>query len=164
MNKKVAALLGTIVLGGSTSALAAQNYILHFQGRSWSSWQANKASTSGATIYESRSNSSVWTDITLNYDGNARISNSSVDGAINSSIRSHCGTATNNTCLIHCYSAGCMRAKKAITDIRNGTVGGAADTLAGLLYMEGSGDASGGTDLAEVSTAGFTGFMSKILG
>jgi hypothetical protein len=164
MNKKLAALIATMIVGGSTSALAAQNYILHFQGRSWSAWQANKASTSGTTIYESRSNSSVWSDVTLSYDGNARIANATVDGAINSSIRSHCGTATNNTCIIHCYSAGCMRAKKAITDIRNGTVGGAADTLAGLLYMEGSGNASGGTDLAEVSTAGFTGFISKIMG
>ena len=162
--KKLSALAIAIVTGLGTNALASQNYILHFQGRNWSSWQSSRANTSGTTVYESRSGSSLWTDITVNFDGNARLNNSSVDGAINSTIRTYCGTYTYNTCVIHCYSAGCNRAKKAIDDIRNGAVGGGADGLAGLLWMHGSGDASGGTDLAELSTGGFTGFLAKILG
>jgi hypothetical protein len=164
MDKKLVAVAVAIGMAGASSAFAGTNYILHFQGRNWSSWQSNRANTSGATLYESRSGSSGWTDVTFNFDGNVRLANTSVDNAINSWIRSYCGSATANTCILHCYSAGCNRVKKAIDDIRNGANGGGPDGLAGVLWMHGSGDASGGTDLAELSTSGFTGFLAKILG
>jgi hypothetical protein len=82
---------------------------------------------------------------------------------VNHALRAYCGSGSGNVCIVHCYSVGCFRAKKAIDDIRAG-VGGSADSLAGLLYMEGSGSAAGGTDLAEIATGLFTGWLAKILG
>ncbi|HWE30391.1 MAG TPA: hypothetical protein VHB97_20435, partial [Polyangia bacterium] len=64
-----------------------------------------------------------------------------------------------NNCIIHCYSAGCLRMLKATYDLRAG-----GNSLPGLLYAEGSGSASGGTKLAEISTQGLTGLIAKITG
>lgn len=139
----------------SSQARAADN-ILYVQGRAQGSWDKNVAALSGTS----------FVNRTLTFNGNTRIASAETDSttnpnSVNYAIRQYC--SAGNSCIIHCYSTGCYRVKKAIDNIRNG-VGGAADSLAGLLYIEASGDASGGTDIAEIATEGFTGWIAKLFG
>lgn len=154
---------------GATAVAApaadAANYILHFQGRSQSGW---KTDANGARMTLANTSGTTWINKTFTFNGNARIVSTETDSttntnSVNYAIRTFCGTGTGNTCIIHAYSTGCARAKKAIDNIRNG-VGGTANTLSGLLYLEGSGCADGGTDLAEISTGKWTGWLAKLLG
>lgn len=158
-------LVGFAVLALAAPVASAGNYILHFQGRSQAAW---KSDPSGARMTLAATSGTTWINKTFTFNGNARIVSTETDSttnvnSVNYAIRTYCGTGTGNTCLIHAYSTGCARADKAIDDIRNG-VGGAANSLSGLLYMEGSGCADGGTDLAELSTGFFTGWLAKLLG
>jgi hypothetical protein len=156
---------------GAVTALpetaSAGNYVLHFQGRSQGSWTSNTTSGTRMPLADVAVNG--WTNKTFTFNGNARIisneTDSSIDvNSVNYALRTFCGTGTGNACIVHCYSTGCYRAMKAIDDIRSGYGGQVSNSLAGLLYMEGSGSAAGGTDLAEISTGLFTGWMAKILG
>lgn len=158
-----------LVFGIAALAMAvpasAANYILHFQGRSQGSW---KSDPSGARMTLAATSGTTWINKTFTFNGSARLTSTETDSttntnSVNYAIRTYCGTGTGNNCIIHAYSTGCARVDKAIDNIRNG-VGGTANTLSGLLYMEGSGCADGGTDLAEISSSGFTGFIAKLLG
>jgi hypothetical protein len=168
MKNSVALALGTLVgLAGLSEAQAAGNYVLHFHGRSQGSWTSN--TTTGARMPLADVAANGWTNMTFTYNGNARIigneTDSSIDvNSVNYALRTYCGTGTGNACIVHCYSAGCYRAMKAIDDIRSGYGGQVSNSLAGMLYMEGSGSAAGGTDLAELATGLFTSWMAKILG
>jgi hypothetical protein len=165
MKKLVTVSLGLLGgLAGLANAHAA-NYVLHFHGRSQGSWMSSEG---GARMALANVATNGWTNKTFSYNGNARIVSNETDSttdvnSVNYALRTYCGTGTGNACIVHCYSAGCLRALKAIDDIRAG-YGGAANSLAGLLYMEGSGSVEGGTDLAELATGLFTGWIAKILG
>jgi hypothetical protein len=168
--KKLTALVFAAVGAMTVTALpeaSAGNYVLHFQGRSQGSWTSNTTTGTRMPLADVAANG--WTNNTFTFNGNARIisneTDSSIDvNSVNYALRTFCGTGTGNACIVHCYSTGCYRAMKAIDDIRAGYGGQVANSLAGLLYMEGSGSAAGGTDLAEIATGLFTGWMAKILG
>lgn len=159
------ALIAGILAVATAAPAVAGNYILHFHGRSQSGW---KTDSLGARMVLADTTGTTWVNKTFTYNGNARLTSTETDSttntqSVNYAIRTYCGTGTGNTCIIHAYSTGCNRTDKAIDDIRNG-VGGTANTLSGLMYIEGSGCADGGTDLAELSTSGFTGFIAKLTG
>jgi len=155
--------LSTIVAGSSIASAA--NYILHVHGRSQQGW---KSDPNGARMVLADTSGTTWINRTLAFNGNARLTSTETDSttntnSVNYAIRTFCGTGTGNTCIVHCYSTGCLRVDKAIDNIRNG-VGGTANTLSGLLYIQASASASGGTDLAEIATGKFTGWLAKLLG
>jgi hypothetical protein len=164
-NRAAQLIASMIVVAATAPAADAANYILHFQGRSQQTW---KTDASGTRMVLADTSGTTWVNKTFTFNGNARLASTETDSttntnSVNYAIRTYCGTGTGNTCVIHAYSTGCARTAKAIDDIRNG-VGGTANTLSGLLYIEGSGCADGGTDLAELSTGKFTGWLSKLLG
>lgn len=163
--RTLATLLGALIVLSLASTADAGNYILHFQGRSQSAW---KSDSLGARMVVADTSGTTWIDKTFTFDGSARLASTATDSttnpqSVNYALRTYCGSGTGNSCIVHCYSMGCLRMAKAIDDIRNG-VGGTANSLSGLLYIEGSGDAEGGTDLAEISTGFWTGWLAKLLG
>jgi hypothetical protein len=167
MRKLLAFAVG--VLASTAAAVPsahAGNYVLHFHGRSQGSWMSTDG---GARMPLANVSANGWTNKTFTYNGSARIigneTDSSIDvNSVNYALRTYCGTGSGNVCIVHCYSTGCYRAMKAVDDIRSGYGGQVSNSLAGMLYMEGSGSAAGGTDLAELSTGLFTSWMAKILG
>jgi hypothetical protein len=132
------------VVGLSAPAFAG-NYVVFLQGRSWASWNGETVSASG------------WTSITLAYNGNAVINGPETNTTVKNALSTYC--SGGNSCIIHCYSAGCLRMLKATYDLHAG-----GNNLPGLLYAEASGSAAGGTKLAEVSTQGLTSLIAKVIG
>jgi hypothetical protein len=123
----------------------AENSVLHFQGRSWGSWN-------GETVIQSS-----WTTRTFNFSGSSRLDSPETNVTVRGAIATYCSGA--NSCIIVCYSAGCNRVLKAIDDLR-----ASGNTLPGLFWIQSAGSAAGGTKLAEVATSGFTGFIAKLFG
>lgn len=123
----------------------AGSYVLHIQGRGWNNWSAEKPAMSG------------WTNVTLSFNGSAKLNGYETNTTVRNAVATYCGSG--NSCIIHAYSAGCLRMLKAVSDLR-----ASGNTLPGLLWSEGSACASGGTKLASMSTKGFTGFLAKLLG
>ncbi len=147
MRKSVFA-AAAIVAGMFVSAPAfAGNYVVFLQGRGWASWNGETVTAAG------------WTSVTLAFNGNAKLDGPETNTTVKNAISTYCGTGTGNSCVIHCYSAGCLRMLKAVKDLRAG-----GNTLSGLLFAEGSGSAAGGTKLAELSTTGLTKYLAKIIG
>jgi hypothetical protein len=130
---------------GAAGPAFAGNYVVYLQGRGWASWNGETVSASG------------WTNVTLSYNGNAVLNGPETNTTVRNAIGTYC--SGGNSCIVHCYSAGCNRMLKAVYDLRAG-----GNSLPGLLYAEGSGSAAGGTKLAEVSTQGLTSVIAKILG
>ncbi len=115
----------------SSEAVAGQ-YILYLHGRSSQGWGRPTAAVSG------------WTNVTLSYDGNARLANASVSGVIRQTVRTYC--SADNACVIACHSAGCLRTLYAVEQLR------AEKVPLNLLFVEAAASAAGGTRLAELST------------
>lgn len=132
---------------GSTTTTTTSTYrfALYFHGRSMKNWSPQVANASG------------WTNVTFSYDGSSRINSDATNVVVKNGIADKCGSGKQ--CVIHCYSAGCYRAFKAISDLR-----AAGNTLPGLLWIEASGSAAGGSRLAEIATKGLTGFLAKLFG
>jgi hypothetical protein len=123
----------------------ADNYIVFLQGRGWASWNGETVSANG------------WTSVTLGYNGNAAINGPETNTTVRNALAAYC--SGGNNCIVHCYSAGCLRMLKATYDLR-----ASGNSLPGLLYAEGSASAAGGTKLAELSTQGLTKYIAKLLG
>jgi hypothetical protein len=134
----------TLVSIGAPDA-AAGNFIVHVQGRGWSGWNDEVPFVSG------------WQTITLPFNGNAKLNGPETNTTVRNALTSYC--TNGNNCVVHCYSAGCLRVLKAVSDLRAGGNG-----LGGLLWVEGSASAAGGTKLASVSTSGFTSLLAKLIG
>jgi hypothetical protein len=141
----VSGIIGIVALAALPSAANATNYILYLQGRGWGTWDnMQSASTS-------------YTNHFLTFDGNKPLNDAGVISTINNAILNDCRGA--NTCVIHCYSAGCLRMQKAVSDLK-----AQGNTFPGLLWAEASASAAGGTKLAELSTKGGTKYLAKIIG
>ncbi|HEY5952626.1 MAG TPA: hypothetical protein VIV40_44310 [Kofleriaceae bacterium] len=125
----------------------ATNYVFHMQGRGWKGWD-NMQSVSATG----------WTNMYFNYDGNSALTNSTTTTEINNALTTYCDT-TANSCVLLCYSAGCLRMVKAVQDLR-----AQGHALSGLLWAEAAASAAGGTGLAELATQGGTKILAKILG
>jgi hypothetical protein len=153
------------VLVAAAPAAEATNYIVHVQGARQAGW---KSDPNGARMVLANTTGTTWINKTLLFNGSARLTSTETDStsntnSVNYALRTYCGTGTGNTCIVHCYSAGCLRTSKAIDNIRNG-VGGTANSLSGLLYIESAAGCHGGTDLAEISTGFWTGWLAKLIG
>ncbi len=125
----------------------ATNYMFHMQGRGWKGWDSMQSVSANA-----------WTNMYFNYDGNSALTNSTTTTEINNALISYCNTASN-ACLILCYSAGCLRMQKAVSDLH-----AAGYPLSSILWAEATASAAGGTGLAELATNGGTQILAKILG
>lgn len=137
-------LAAIVIMLWMSAEASAGSYIIYAQGRSWGSWKTDTASVSG------------YSNITLAFEGNKRI-NSSATTTVKNAIASYC--SGGNGCIVHCYSAGCLRTLKAVSDLRSG-----GNTLPGLLWVEASGSAAGGSELAELATSGGTKYLAKLIG
>jgi hypothetical protein len=93
----------------------------------------------------------------MTYNGSDPLSGSSADANIRNAISAYC--ASGHSCVLHCYSAGCLRMLKAVSDLR-----AQGNTLPGLQWAQASGSAAGGSRLAEISTRGLTGMLAKLTG
>jgi hypothetical protein len=142
----VAAAVGLFTMFAAAKEARAANYIIYLQGRGWQNWDSMQSA-----------NVSGWTNDYIAFDGNAPLNDSSTISAINSRITSHC--QSGNTCVIQCYSAGCLRMQKAVSDLR-----AAGNSLSGLNWADATASAAGGTHLAELATGAGTGLIAKILG
>jgi hypothetical protein len=125
---RLAAVVGSLV---ASEAVAGQ-YVLYLHGRSSQSWGRSLMAVSG------------WTNVTLSYDGNARLANASVSGLIRQTVRNYC--SGDNSCVIACHSAGCLRTLYAVEQLR------AEQVPLAVLWVEAAASAAGGTRLAEIST------------
>lgn len=144
MRVSLAALVFAVLSVASSSADAA-NYVLYFHGRGQGSWNGEVANAAG------------WTNVTFSYNGNAKLNGNETNVTVTNAISTYC--SGGNACIIHCYSAGCLRTLKAVSDLRAG-----GNSLPGLYWAEASGSAAGGTKLAELSTSGWTKYIAKLLG
>jgi hypothetical protein len=134
----------TVVVGFVTPAYGGR-FVVFLQGRGWASWNGETVAASG------------WTSVTLSFNGNAPLNSNETNVTVRNAIATYC--SGGNQCIIHCYSAGCLRMLKAVYDLR-----ASGNTLSGLLYAQGAGSAAGGTPLAELSTGGLTRYIAKLLG
>jgi hypothetical protein len=145
MTRPLTLVASLAVVAALAAPALAGNYVVYLQGRGWASWNGETISASG------------WTNVTLSYNGNAVLNGAETNTTVRNAIASYC--SGGNQCILHCYSAGCLRMLKAVYDLR-----ATGNSLPGLLYAEGSGSAAGGTKLAEISTQGLTGIIAKLLG
>src|SRR3954471_18264110 len=83
------------LLIGFASQASAANYVLYLQGRGWASWNGETLAASG------------WTNVTLSFNGNAVINGPETNTTVKNAISTYC--SGTNHCIIHCYSAGCLR-------------------------------------------------------
>jgi len=142
--------LATLVIAVSIFAAApagAANYMFHMQGRGWKGWDNTQTVSANA-----------WTNMFFQYDGNASLTDSTTTSEINNALINYCNT-TSNSCVILCYSAGCLRMQKAVSDLH-----AAGYPLSSILWAEAAGSAAGGTGLAELATQGGTKILAKLLG
>lgn len=140
----VVAAAAAVATVGFVKEAKAGNYIIYAQGRSMKSWTPATANASG------------WTNVTLGYDGSQALTGTATT-ILKNTIATYCGPG--NSCVVHCYSAGCLRTLKAVSDLR-----AEGNTLPGLMWAEASGSAAGGSKLAELSTKGLTGMIAKLFG
>ncbi len=129
-----------------TSDAQAGNYILYFHGRSQSGWAGNELVIPPAG----------WTNVTFSYNGSERINGDATNVTVRNALSTYC--TNGNICIVNAYSAGVFRVLKAMHDL--GNRGG----IPGLAYVNAGASAAGGSALAELSTRGITGLLSKIFG
>jgi hypothetical protein len=148
-----AAFASAAVAFSAAGSASAGQYVIHLHGRGNQCWPG-----SGSDCSTGRYVPSVpgWTNVTLTYNGSDALE-SSVDGTVRSTIQNYCGSG--HSCVVHCYSAGCLRMLKAVSDLR-----ATGNSVPGLLWAEASASAAGGTKLASTSTSGLTGFAAKLFG
>src|SRR5688572_14186618 len=113
-------LVAVLALAAAAPAAEATNYVFHMQGRGWKGWDNMQSVTATG-----------WTNMYFNYDGNSSLTNSTTTSEINNALTTYCNSSAN-ACVILCYSAGCLRMQKAVSDLR--AVG---HPLSGLLWAEG---------------------------
>lgn len=136
-----------LAITAAAPAAEATNYVFHVQGRGWKGWDSMQ--TVSAT---------GWTNMFFNFDGNSSLTNSTTTSEINNALTTYCNSSANS-CVVLCYSAGCLRMQKAVSDLR-----AAGNPLSGLLWMYATGSAAGGTGLAELATQSFTRLIAKLIG
>jgi hypothetical protein len=103
MNRSLIA-LGFVATLAISSVADAGYYVVHVQGRGWKNWTAEKPSMGG------------WTNITLAFNGSAKLNGNETNVTVRNAINTYC--SGGNYCIVHCYSAGCLRTLKAVSDLR----------------------------------------------
>jgi hypothetical protein len=93
----------------------------------------------------------------MSYNGSGALADSAIDTNIRNTISAYC--RNGNICVIHCYSAGCLRMLKAVADLA-----ALGKPAVGLQWAEASGSAAGGSPLANIATGALTGMFAKLIG
>lgn len=140
-----AVVIGIVILW-SVAVADAANYVIYAQGRGWKDWSsAERVNVTGSS----------WTNVTVAYDGG-----SSIRGPATTTLRTvleqRCATSTGNTCIVVCYSAGCLRFLKAISD--------SSVTSFNIVRVTAIASAAGGTKGAEALTTGSLKTVAKLFG
>lgn len=144
------AAIGLVIVVMSFAAMRTADatcYAAHMQGRGWKGWDSmqNIAANNCTNVF-------------FNYDGNSSLTDSTTTSEINNWLINTCNT-TSNSCVMLCYSAGCLRMQKAVSDLH-----AAGYPLSGILWAEATAGAAGGTGLAELATSGGTKIIAKLIG
>lgn len=134
---RLPALLVACCLVAAVAPLSAEagDYVLYLHGRGNTRWNHSVAAAPG------------WTNVTLSYDGSARLSDATTSSQVRNGVARYCSGA--NVCVVVCHSAGCMRFLKAMDELR------ATGREPSVLWAEAAGSSAGGTKLAEAATATF---------
>jgi hypothetical protein len=139
----IAAVLGVVAMADTASAT---NYILYAQGRGWTSWSSQeRVNVTGSS----------WTPVYIAYDGGASI-NGPATTTLRTQLEQKCAASTGNTCIVVCYSAGCLRFLKAMHD--------SSVTSFNIVRVSAIASAAGGTKIAQAVTSGSLKTVAKLLG
>lgn len=145
MKTSIALSIATALFCIAGSASAA-NYVIYAQGRGWKDWSTQERVNVAA---------SSWTNVTVAYDGGASI-NGPATTTLRLALEQRCATSTGNTCVVVCYSAGCLRFLKAIHD--------SSVTSFNIVRVSAIASAAGGTKGAEALTTGSLKTVAKLFG
>lgn len=132
----------------TTTTTTTNNKIVYLHGRSMGTWPAAaKLAQSG----------SLWNHVVLNYNGSARIYDSTVRATVANALLSNC--SGTNQCVVVCYSAGCARMLYALDELA------AKGTPANrIVWITATASAAGGTEVAEAATKWYAKVLAKIFG
>jgi hypothetical protein len=140
--------IATLLLIISTAATTASaaNYIVYAQGRGWTNWStAERVNVSGTS----------WQTVTVAYDGGSSIRGPATT-TLRTTLEQKCAAGTGNTCVVVCYSAGCLRFLKAIHD--------SLTTSFNIVRVSAIASAAGGTKGADALTTGSLKTVAKLFG
>jgi hypothetical protein len=134
--------LSTVAVGTASAA----NYIMYIQGRGWTNWSsAEKVNRSGTS----------WLEETIAFNGGSSIRGPETT-TVRTRLEQRCAVGTGNTCVVVCYSAGCLRLLKAIHD--------SSTTSFNIIRVSAAASAAGGTKGAEALTTGSLKTVAKLFG
>lgn len=146
MRTRLAVCAFLMVLTGAAATASAASYVIYAQGRGWKDWStAERVNVSGTS----------WTNITVPYDGGASIRGPATT-TLRTALEQRCAVSTGNTCIVVCYSAGCLRFLKALHD--------SSVTTFNIIRVSAIGSAAGGTKGAEAITTGSLKTIAKLFG
>lgn len=137
----------TLVMAAAAARTAeATNYILYAQGRGWTSWSSQERVNVTGTS---------WVPVYISYDGGASI-NGPATATLRTQLEQKCATSTGNTCIVVCYSAGCLRLLDAIQDSLVASFN--------IPRVSAIASAAGGTKGAQAITTGSLKSLAKLFG
>lgn len=110
-----------------------ERFLVYLHGRGGQTWGDHRVA-----------NVPGYTNVTLGYDGSARLDDPGVVARVHEAIGTFC--RTGRACVVVCHSAGCMRTLHALDHYR------ALKLPLNVLWVAAAGSAAGGTRLAELSS------------
>jgi hypothetical protein len=144
--KNLLAIATFLVITAAVGTASAANYIVYAQGRGWTNWSSQeRVNVSGTS----------WQTVTVAYDGGASISGPAT-ATLRTQLEQKCAVGTGHTCIVVCYSAGCLRFLKAIHD--------SSVTSFNIVRVSALGSAAGGTKGATAITTGSLKTVAKLFG
>lgn len=138
------AIVALLMILGVTGTAEAVNYVVHAQGRGQGDWSSAERVTAPG-----------WTTVTVPYDGGASIRGPAT-ATLRTKLEQLCAVGTGNTCVVVCYSAGCLRFLKAIHDSLTSSFN--------IVRVSAIASAAGGTKIAEANTTGSLKTVAKFIG
>lgn len=146
MTRTIALGVAVLCLAAAAAPADAANYVVYAQGRGWKDWStAERVNVAGTS----------WTPVTVAYDGGASM-NGPATTTLRTALEQRCATSTGNTCIVVCYSAGCLRFLKAVHD--------SSVTSFNIVRVTAIASAAGGTKGAEALTTGSLKTVAKLFG
>jgi len=135
-----------VMSAAAVGTASAANYIVYAQGRGWTNWSSQeRVNVSGTS----------WQTVTVAYDGGASM-NAPATATLRTQLEQKCAVGTGNTCIVVCYSAGCLRFLKAIHD--------SSVSSFNIVRVTAIASAAGGTKGAQAITTGSLKSVAKLFG
>lgn len=133
-------------LAGTVAVAQAANKIIYVHGRGQMTFNtAERVNVSGTS----------WQPVALSFDGGASI-NGPATATVRTALEQQCAVGTGNTCIVVCYSAGCLRFLKAVRD--------SSHTTFNIVRVSAIASAAGGTKIAVANTTGSLKSIAKLIG